>query len=382
MKLISDKALLYEAIQPSLLAVSAKNTNTAIEGLLLEATDELGILQICGYDLEKGIKNTLNVEVQESGSVVVSAQKFSSIVRSMPDGRIEIEVDSRCMMKITGASSEFEIHCMPAESYPALPELQEERSVSCPPQTLKSMLTRCIFSAGYIESRPILSGVCFTCKDNTLQVVALDGYRLALRFTDEDVQLGGEIRPGDELKFVVPVKSLTELIKLIGSMDSDEKVITLSLARRHVVVRLGDVVFFSRLLEGEYIEWQNSIPKNITTTAVVPVEALRDGVDRAALLCTDKIRSPVVFMFADNNLDLTCTTVSGRVHDQFEIKYTGEPMKIGFNHRYLLDVLGACGVDNIKIDLSSSLTGIIISPDGTDEKEHFMYMVLPVRMKE
>lgn len=370
MKFSSDKSRLYEVIQPSLPAVSTRNENKALEGLLLEA--DSGLLRVCGYDLEKGIQNSLRVEVEETGSCVAPAQRFASIVRSMPDGRVDVQIDSRCVMKLTGGPREFELHCLPADNYPVLPELREERSVSLSAQTLKSMLTGCMFAAGHIESRPVLGGVYFDCKDNVLRTVALDLNRLAVRTSGGDSQVGG-----DEIKFVVPVKSLTELIKL---MSNEEDTVRLSLTRRHVVVKLGDVVFFSRLLEGEYLEWENFIPRDFTATAVVSVEKMRDSFESAALFCTDKIPSPVVCSFSDNILDISCETQSGRVHDSFAIEYGGGPVRIGFNHRYMLDALGACGVDNVKIGLSSPHSGVVIT--AVDEKERFMYMVLPRKIRD
>ena len=394
MNINCKKDTLNDALTPALYAVSTKSTNQLIECFLLSADKESGMLTICGYDLEKGIKVTLsgeNLSIIESGNIVVNAAKFSSVIRNLPEGSVSISSDENFSILISGGRSEFTLHGFDGETFPLLPELAGEQKFSISRKVLRNMIVSTHFAVAVNSSRPSLNGALFEIKDNGICIVAIDGSRLALRRSSEGIVSAGELDFG----FIVPGKSLSELLKLIGDEEDSAEI---ELTKKHVVISFDNIVYFSRLIESEFIDYRRIIKNEPVTTVALNTKSFAESVERASLLSDDKQKTHVRLKFEKREINLensdnfgvlqiSSTSAMGKSVDEFDIEIFGEGMEIGFNHRYLLDALKAIREEKIKILLESPTKSMLILPysqEGEDATQDFtyLYLVLPIRMKD
>ncbi len=283
-KFISDKKTLLSLIQHALSYTSNKSTLPALEGLLFSLGSD-GMLTVCGYDLEKGVKTSAPVYPKEVGSVILNAQKIYAIIKNLPECEIEINADEKNAVGIKGGASDFMIHGLAAEAFPNLPELTGDRSFSISQGLLKEMIGSTIFAVAQIDARPILTGELFQIEDKKLTVVALDGARLALR---EEKNAVFDNR--DSFRFVVPGKALGEFSKLIS--DSEE-LVKVEFTRKHIVFRTGEIIFFSRLLEGEYLDYTRALPQQSKIFAEINTPVFIERLVGGSLLLDERLKTPL-----------------------------------------------------------------------------------------
>jgi DNA polymerase-3 subunit beta len=368
MKFTVEKNLLLSAITTSSRASAAKSAVPALEGLLVEALEST--IRISGYDLKTGIITTVPADVVSPGSVVLSARLFGEIVRKLPDNIVTVSSDDSLSTKIECLASEFLILGMPAGDYPDLPTVDYQKTLSVTENNLKNMIAQTNFAVSDNESRPVHTGALFEADKGLLTIVAVDGYRLALR---REPMLNSD---GTTVSFVVPGTALNEVEKIVS--DS-ENAVSVMLGSKHIMFVMGGTVLISRRLEGEFLNYKNSITHNEKYSVEVDRRALLDAVERVSLLINDKLKSPVRCTFADGMIKILSSTALGRASDECPVKGDGENMEIGFNNRYLLEALRAAPTDTIRIKITSGISPCIIVP--ADGSSNFLYMILPVRLK-
>ena len=227
------------------------------------------------------------------------------------------------------------------------------------------MIKQTIYAVADNDSRPIHTGTLFELKKNQINLVSVDGYRLAYR--EESIQNDLEI------SFVVPGKTLSEILKLLN--DDDTKV---NIGRRHIMFQINGYFITSRLLEGQFLDYHSAIPKNHDTEVVVQTRTIIDSIERVSLLIMDRLKSPIRCVIEEDEIKLSCSTPIGRANDQFEVKMEGDPLEIGFNSRFLLDALRNAEGDEIRILFSGQTSPMIVRPK---EGNSFLFLVLPVRLK-
>lgn len=372
MKFVADKKTLLSMIIPAASAASNKTTLPALEGLLFTLKGDT--LTVCGYDLEKGVRTVGTVVMMEEGSVIINAQKITSIVRNFPDCDICIESDDRNMVRITGGMSDFSIHGVTAEMFPGLPELGGENAFNISRSLMKDIINSTVFAVATSEARPILTGELFMVENRTLTCVALDNFRLALR-EEKNCVFDNDNR----FSFIVPGKALSDLAKLL---DDDEEPLRVEFTAKYIIFKLGDIIFFSRLLEGEYLDYRRALPQSNRIFATINRSEFIESAERASLLVDEKLRTPLRCKFEDNSLNISCNTQYGSVNDNIRIKKDGDDIEIGFNNRYLLDALRACKDEKIIASLSTPLMSMMIEPAEKDEDSSYKYLVLPCKLKD
>ena len=368
MKFTCEKSLLQQAAVIASRCAAAKSPIPALEGLLIKAGQDV---RVTGYDLKKGIYTSFPADVEKSGSVVLSARLFGEIVRSLPDGIVTVEVQSNCSASISCGASDFNIMGSDAGEYPELPSVDRQNSVSIPQNILSKMIRQTIFAVSDNESRPVYTGAMFEISGGCLSIVAVDGYRLALRRE----QL--ERNDVEDCSFIVPGAALSDAEKLCG--DTDEPV-DIQVGTKHISFSVGGTVLVSRRLEGEFLNYKKSIPSDFGTVAEVDRDELAQVVSRVSLVIDEKTKQPLRVKVSDELLDISCQTGRGRASDQCAAKISGPGgILIGFNNRYLLDALRAAPADTVRIGLNTASTPcVILPPDGSDS---FSYMILPVRLR-
>lgn len=364
MKFSCYQTQLAEAVLKVQRAVATKSNIQALEGILIKTKGNK--IELCGYDLELGIQTTIEATVQEEGSIVLNAKLFSDIVRRLPEQTVNIELDSNLIATITCEHCKFSIVGLSAEDYPSIPQFDESQNLFISENKIKSMIRQTIFAVAETASNPVHTGTLFKIEEGQITLAAVDGYRFALRTEALDSQ--------SNLSFVVPGKTLSELLKLIP--DEDENLQT-SIGSKHIIFKFEECSVISRLLEGEFLDYKAAIPKIATTTTTVNTREFIASLERVSLLITDRLKSPVCCLFSDNVISLSCATAMGKGTDKLSAQILGNKMEIGFNSKYLLDALRNAETDEVKIEMNGSLSPMKITPS---KSEDFIFLVLPVRL--
>ena len=367
MKFSCEKALLSSAVSVASRAVATKSSIPAMEGILIEAGDTL---RLTGYNLETGIQAAVPAEILEGGSLVLSARLFGEIVRKMPDDVVVFSsqgytVNIRCGL------SEFNILGTDPEEFPELPNVDQQNTLTMKQPVLRSMIAQTLFAVSDNESRPIHTGALFETEGDKLTMVAVDGYRLALR-RGKLSQEGAEA-----LSFVVPGAALSEVEKICA--DSDEPA-TITQGDRHVTFEMGGTLLVARRLEGEFLNYRQTIPRNNSIVLEADAADLQRSIDRASLIINDKLKSPLRCKFEDGSLSITSKTAIGSAFDRCPISGDGKGLEIGFNNRFLMDAVKAAPASRVRLELNTATAPCLLLPlEG--EADNFLYMVLPVRLR-
>ncbi|MCL2513229.1 MAG: DNA polymerase III subunit beta, partial [Oscillospiraceae bacterium] len=360
-----DTGLLNAACNNVQRAVSAKSTLPTIEGILFK-TAENGV-ELCGYDLDMGIKTTIPAKVERGGSVIINAKMLCDIIKHMSFQNTVINVDERNICIIKNGDSEYSIIGIDAEEYPELPFIQDGAPVAVPQGLLKNMIRQTVFAVSADDSNTVHKGVKFIVTENNLNLLALDGYRLASR--------NGEIEySGENLSFIVPGKTLNEISKFLSDTDNP---VVMGLGKRHIVFYIDDYIIISRLFEGEFIDYKASIPPERNTKIRINTKIFIESIEKTAAIITEKIKSPICCSLEGDSIKNYCMTPQGTATDRIKANIEGVNMEIGFNNRYLIDALRACETDEINIEMKGPLSPVLILPPDGDS---FFYMVLPVRL--
>ena len=264
MKFSCEKALLQNAILTASRAVSPKSTIPALEGLLLEAEDS-GTVFLTGYNQETGIRSAIQADVTEAGSMVLSARLFGEIVRKMPDDTLLFQEEA-LKVHIACGMSEFDLMGIDPEDFPELPTVEYQNSLSIPEQTLRAMIGQTLFAVSDDESRPVHTGSLFVVDEEGLTMVAVDGFRLALRREPVAEKNG-------TFEFVVPGASLSEVEKICRETD---ELVGIHQGARHILFKIGSTILISRRLEGEFLAWRQAIPRNNPIKVTVNKKQLMD----------------------------------------------------------------------------------------------------------
>ena len=367
MKFSCEKALLQAAINTTSRAVSPKSSIPALEGILLEADHDL---KLTGYNLETGIRTSVPADIQSGGSLVLGARLFGEIVRKLPDDLVIFTAENY-MVNIKCGMSEFNILGTDPEEFPELPTVEYQNSLNIQQNKLKSMISQTIFAVSDNESRPIHTGALFEVNDEGLTMVAVDGFRLALR---REPVLATEGR--SSFSCVVPGAALSEVEKICGQVEEPASV---TQGAKHVMFKVGETILVSRRLEGEFLAYRQAIPRNNSIHVTGDTRALLSSIDRVSLMINEKLKSPLHCIFDENVLKIRTKTAIGDAADQCPIDGDGGGLEIGFNNKYLMDALKAAPADRVRLELTTSVSPCVILPAEGDE--NFLYMVLPVRLK-
>ena len=367
MKFSCDKNLLVSGISIASRTVAQKSSIPALEGIYVRAGMEL---YLSGYNLETGITVTVSADIAETGTCVMPARLFFDIIRKLPDDEVTISVDSQYKVFIKSGIASFTISAMSAADYPELPDVEYENAIKIPQNKLREMISGTIFSVSENMARPVQTGCLIEVEPNNVTMVAVDGFRLALRRFYPEESLDRDV------KFVVPSAALKELEKILGETDDPA---AFTLGRKHILFEVGAVTLVCRILEGEFLDWRRVVPENNPILIGANRARLTASIDRVSLIVTEKVKSPVRCKFGKDFAEFHTITTIGEAKDSCELAGDGKDLEIGFNCRYLLDALKAVPSDNVILELSNGLSPIVLTPP--DGGRSFLYMVLPVRLK-
>ena len=353
MKFICNTQSLCEGVTNVQRAVSSKATLPALEGILI-ATDGDKII-LSGYDLEIAIKTSVEANVVVEGCIVVKAHVFSEIIKRAHTETISVEVDDNMNIIVRYGGCAFSIAAIDANDYPELPPIEENDSIEIDGELLRSMVSETIFSVSQSDDKPVHTGILFEIADGNIRLVAVDSTRFAIR----NERIGGD----KNMRFIIPAKTLNEVLKLIDDGDT----VKISIDSRHVSFNIGDFLDVT------------SIPDNRTTIATINTQDFLAAIDRMSPLIVERLASPVRCIFEDDTIYLKCETSVGKASDNIDCSIDGEQLEIGFNSRYMIETLRAIEDEQIKIVFGGPNQAIRIIPV---EGESFHYLIMPIRLKE
>jgi DNA polymerase III subunit beta len=379
MKFVVQRNQLIESVQDVMKAISAKTAIPILSGIKIEVTDA-GV-KLTGSDSDITIESFIRKEEDgivyvdniEPGSIVVQAKYFPDIIRKLPDQTVSIETDENFTIKIRSGNAEFNLNGQDSDEYPRLPKLHTENSFELPADILKNMIKQTVFAVSTSETRPILTGVHMSIKDNLLKFVATDSHRLA----SKTVPLTTVITELNNKSVVIPGKSLNELIKILD--DSQEK-IEISVADNQILFQMKNVLFLSRLLDGNFPETSRLIPDQSKTNVITDTKILLESIDRASLLARESRNNVVKLITKGNNvLEISSNSPEvGKVEDEITVSsLDGEELKISFSAKYMMDALKAIDSEQVIIQFTGAMRPFVIRP--TDENIDILQLILPVR---
>jgi len=366
MKFVCSKTQLVTAVANVSRVIAAKSSIPSLEGVQLKAYGST--LSLTGYDMEAGITTEIEADVRQEGEIVLTARLFLDMIRKMTGDDITVSVGDKYLTEIVSGMTQFTILGTPSEEFPELPEIAQGTGVQIPQGALKSMIEQTLFAVAATDSKPIHTGSLFEVRGGLLTIVSVDGYRLALRREP--------VSSPEDMSFVVPGKALGEIAKLLD--EESETDTGLMISKRHIIFNIGKYSVVSRLLEGEFLEYKNSIPDGCKSVATIPTRIFIDSVERVSLLISDRLRSPLRIGFTKESISLSCSTSLGKSYDEITCAFEGEGVEMGFNNKYLLDALKAAGSDEVRVEISGALSPIKVLPPQGDG---FLFLVLPVRLK-
>ena len=365
MKIICNTSILAEAASNVQKAVMTKTTMPILEGILF-TTDENG-LKLTGYDLEIGIETVVEADIIEEGSVILNAKTFCDIIRHIPYDKVIFETDEKLQCKIYCGDIEYYMTGINPKDYPELPIIINGKNIELSQKILKDMIKKTIFSVAINDVRVIHKGIKFEIKPGEIRLVAIDSHRIAVR--KEFIEYNDE-----ELSFVVPSKTMSEIMKLIPDEDTFIKI---GLGRRHILFEINGYTIISRLLEGEFMKYESIIPQSYNTVIRAKSKSLIDCIERVSLIITDRFKGPLRMEFDNDELRVSAATALGIANDKLEVSIDGNPIEIGIQSRYVLDALRAGEEEEVLINMVNPLSPVCIVPTTGNS---FLYLILPVRL--
>ncbi len=371
MKLRIKKEEILRGLQRIQGVVDKKNTMPILSNMLMVA-DAKGI-EIVATDLEIGLRGRYVAEVETQGSVTVSAKKMYEVVRELPEEDVQIRVEDNNAVKIISGHSQFRLVGLPKEEYPALPDIVEEGMITIAGDTLRDMIKKTLYAAGENDARYVLNGLYVHLAPTTgglnIRMVGTDGHRLSL--IDRIVEAKHR-----EESVIVPKKAMLELRRLLEE-DASQEGFQVGFSKNHALFKRDGLVMVSKLIDGNYPNYQQVIPQKNTKKVSVPRDLFTHAVKRVSILAKDKTNA-VKLQLENKALILSTNNPEvGDANEELAIDYAGDSLTIGFNSRYLLDVLSALDRPLINLELNDSLSPCLITEEGN---EAYRCVVMPMRV--
>lgn len=364
MKFSTTKDILLKGIQSVQTAINTKSSLPILSNILIEAADESVILTTT--DLDIGIVSKTQIKPAITGAITVPAKKFSDIIKELPDDQtISISVKKNNIVNIECEKNTFKIMGLPKEEFPQLPELKDNDPITLQQKKLKTMLKTTSFAVSHDETRYVLNGILFVVKPAYMRLVATDGRRLAL--AEDKIQLPKTM----ERKFTVPTKAADELDRVLGE-DGEVKVF---FGDNQVFFDTGQTRLISRLIEGEFPNYEQVIPKEAKDKVVVSRSGFLSAVKRVALFTNPDSMAVKVELTRDKMIISKTSPYLGEARVEVDAGYEGKELSAGFNPGYLTDLLRSIDQETVSLELVDPE-----KPGVVRVGSEYVYVVLPMQL--
>jgi DNA polymerase-3 subunit beta len=347
-------------------AVSTRAATQALSGVLLTAAE--GRVTLSATDLDLGLETALAAEVESEGSVLLPGRLLAEVARSLADASVEIETrEAEHDVEIRSGSSSFHLRVLPAEDFPKLPAAEGE-PLKIPAKALEASIDLVARAASRDDMRPVLTGVYVAGSGTEMTMVATDSYRLAVKRTELESELGGEIDAN------IPARALRELSRILASEGVEEAAI--SLLANQAVFEAGSITLTTRLIEGQFPNFRQLLPESYEHDVRLPRSEFLDVTRRVSQLA--QRNAPLRLSFAPGELTVAAETPDvGDAHETMPAAFEGEPLEIGFNPEFLKEGIESVEGEEILLRLISPLRPGLLQPV---EGEDFRYLVMPIRL--
>ncbi len=367
MKFICEKAELLKSIDIVSKAINPNNPIDILKGIKIDAKDNI---KFTGSDSDLSIESILNAEVKEEGTLIVDSRIFYDIIKNLPDGKVKIFTSENNELKIICSNTQFNILYLSSAGFPEIQKIEEGDNIRIYSKNLKQLIKNTIFAVSDDESRPILTGTLFEINKSNIKAVSIDRFRLALR---------NQIIPETEfndLSFVVSAKVLNEIQKIL---KDDNEIVDITIKDNSVMFKFASFTIISRLLEGEFLDYNKFIPSQSFIQAKINVKAFTEMIERAAIIINyDDPKIPVVLKLKNSEVVVECISKFGNFCESIDVDKYGEDLKIGVDSRLILNALKCISDEYAIFEFTNEQGPFVIKPI---EGDSFVYMVLPMILK-
>lgn len=359
--------------------VPARPSRPVLSNVLVKVDETTQKVTLIGFDETMGIQTSFSATVEEPGELTLPAKLLESIVARLPQEDIVIhEMDDDAAVTITSSSGEYQVRGLSAEDYPSLPTIEDGQAAELSVEALLEGLRGALFATSADESKQVLTGVHLMAEPETLEFAATDGHRLAVVKTSDESSDGKDDQDA-KMDVTVPAKALRDLERMLQGYTSSEP-IALKFDRTQVIFELGDQILTTRLLEGQYPNYRQLIPKQFERQITLDRKLLSDALERIAVLADQK--NNIVKLTLDPDQQSVAISVEaqevGSGREVVAAQITGDPLDIAFNVRYLLDGLKALGTNEVQLQCNTATSPSVIIPLG---ELQMTYLVMPVQIR-
>lgn len=335
------------------------------ECILFECREDT--LTLRATDIAMSVVVELPARISEEGSVAVAARSLYDIISKFPDSDINFKRISKSQVELKCLSSDVKLAVTDEEEFPDFPEPNRSKQVKLPQRVLKNMIDSAIFAAATGEDKPILTGLYFDAEPGYLTLVGLDGFRMAVRKSEAicDIEAG----------CTVPARTLKEAARSLGDTDENVKIV---IDEAMATFEWQGIKIYTRLLEGEYVNYKKLIPQDFTASTRVETETLKDAIERAQVLARDS-NNVVTLKISEKKMNITSKSELGSIDEDIDVINFGEGIRIGFNTKYILDALKNIPDAETELKFNSPITPCVVKKDGP---ESYTYLILPVQLRD
>lgn len=363
MKIVCSKANLLNGVNIVSKAVPAKTSMSILQCILIKA--EKGIISLTANDTELGIETIIDGEIIEEGIIALDAKFFSEIVRKLPDSNVELNSDEKFVTTIKCEKATFNLIGKDGEDFTALPKISKTDSILISELSLREIIRQTIFCIADNNANHMMSSELFQISNDILKVVALDGYRIAYR----KLNLKNSY---PDIKVIIPGKTLNEISRIVSG-DANKDVV-IYFEKNHVLFELENTTIVSRLVEGQYFNYEQMLNNDYETKVHVNKRDFYESIDRGTLLLREGENKPIVLDIKENAIDLSIKTMVGELNENISTVKSGKDLAIAFRPKFFLDVLKVLEEEEIDMYMINAKSPCIIR----DEEENYIYFILPV----
>ncbi len=363
MKIICNRNELIKSINIVMKAVPVRTTMPVLECILIDA--QTGQIRMTANDMELGIETVTQGIVLEKGLIAIDAKIFSEIVRKLPEGEVTIESDENLNTTISCAKALFRISAMDGEDFARIPVVERSHPVVLSQFTLKELIRQTLFSIAQNDTNKIMTGELFEITGDHMRVVSLDGHRISIR----KIEMKEE---NDEVKVIVPGKTLNEISKILSGETSD--LMNLFFTKNHIMFEFDETIVVSRLIEGSYFKVDQMLSSDYETKITINRREMLECIDRSTLLVKEDDKKPIILNMAEDRMDISIQSQIGSMNESISIEMEGRDIRIGFNPKYLIDALRVIDDETVDIYFVNSKAPCFIR----DKDQTYIYLILPV----
>lgn len=366
MRFTITREKLQEGLAAVTPAVPNKTTLPVLANLLVQTTDK-GI-RISGTDLDIAVSTEVTADVESVGAITIPARKLSEIARELPPAPVKISATGDQRITLECGRSKFKLLGLPKSEFPSFPAVQFDKAVRIPSGDLQKLIQHTAFAASTEESRPILNGVLWELRSDLMRMVATNGHRLAKM----EVPVSG----GQKADLIIPPKALDQIRRLFPA----EEELEVAQGENHLGFRSPFTSVFTRLIEGPYPGYEQVIPKDNDKYAILDRAAFTSALKRMIVVASDQTHR-IRLSFNAGMLKFSVSTPDlGEAQDELPIRYDGDPLDIGFNASYLLEILRQMPTDEVRMTFRAPERASTLEPEGWTDPSKYLCLLMPLRL--